>query len=174
MQNETWNVCLDCSEEMVVDEKASELVCQSCGVVKRFVGIAFNEAKLFSQEGQNRKPSRSDKSDTYLRRVLKKYKIFDAVNTVIYEGKEQYNPEMYHLLGNLVYQFHGANKSVNFACFRYAFFQSDFSERWPRKQEILDFFLPTSQTRQKLTRHAKERFDAWYEEITNESRMEDY
>ena len=64
MQNEIWNVCLDCSEEMVVDEATSELVCQSYGVVKGLVGRAFNEAQLFSQEGQNRKLSHSDKSNT--------------------------------------------------------------------------------------------------------------
>ena len=51
-------------------KKTSELVCQSCGVVKRLVGIAFHETQLFSQEGQNRKRSRSDKSNTYLRKVL--------------------------------------------------------------------------------------------------------
>ena len=45
--NASWNICLDCSDEMVVDEENSELVCQSFGVVKRLVGIAFNEAHFF-------------------------------------------------------------------------------------------------------------------------------
>ena len=61
MQKKTWNVCLDCSEEMVVDEATSELVCQSCGAVKMLVGIAFDEAQLFAREGQ-RKSSHSAKS----------------------------------------------------------------------------------------------------------------
>ena len=52
--NATWNICLDCSVEMVVDEETSELVCQSRAKVKGLVCIAFNE------EGESRKPSRSE------------------------------------------------------------------------------------------------------------------
>ena len=159
-----WNICLDCNEEMVVYAETSELVCQSCGMIKKLFGIAFDEAQLFSQ---GYKPAPTTRSDAHLHKTLKKYQILEDVNTSILDGREVCAPARYHLLANRINQCRRVDgKSINYVCFLYNFFQAVSSEDWPRKEKILERLSPHLPKTSKSCRCAKERFEKWWTEIT--------
>jgi len=65
-----------------------------------------------------------------LRKILEKYKIKDAVNTITSDGLEAYDPERYRFLGNVIHQFCRVGKSVNLICLLYNYFQAVPSEVW--------------------------------------------
>jgi len=101
-----------------------------------------------------------------LRKILEKYKIKDAVNTVISDRQEAYDPEHYRFLGNIFHQFCHVGKSVNLSCLLYDYFQAVPSEAWPRKKEILELLSPHFPKILKTRCHAKERFDEWWAAAT--------
>jgi hypothetical protein len=164
MKNEKYDICLDCDEERYVDTETSELVCQSCGKVDRLAGVVFDEAQFFSQEGQTRQPTPTEKSDTYLRKTLEKYKILDAVNITVSDGREVYDPARYRFLGVVINNFGDDGKSVNYACFLHDYFQAVSSDAWPRKEEILELLSPHLPKISKTRWRAKARFHKWWEE----------
>ncbi len=47
--------CLECKVDMHVDPDASELQCGSCGITRALVGLVFDEAQFYGQEGQKAK-----------------------------------------------------------------------------------------------------------------------
>jgi len=102
MENEKYSIYLDCDEEMYVDTKTYELVCQSCGKVDRLIGVVFDEAQFFGQEGQTKRSISTKNSVTYFRKILERFKILDAVNITILDGREVYDPKRYHFLGNVI------------------------------------------------------------------------
>jgi len=165
MKNEIYNICSDCDTEMVVYAETSELVCESCGRAETLMGVVFDEAQFFSQERQTGQPTPTEKSDTYLRKTLEKYKILDAVNITVSDGRKVYNPAQYRFLGNVLYNFCHDGKSTNFACFLHDYFQAVSSEAWPRKNEIFELLIPRLPKIGKTRLRAKERFDKWWEEF---------
>ena len=50
-----YNICPDCQEEMAINSETSELTCAGCGKVRELVGIVFDDAQFYSQEGQKAK-----------------------------------------------------------------------------------------------------------------------
>ena len=132
--------------------------CQSCGRVEKLFGEIFDKCYLYTQEGQ----ISTNKSATYLRKILEKHKIKDAVNTTILDGREVYDLKRYRFLGNVIHQFCHNGKSVNLICFLYYYFQVVSSEDWPQKQEILELLSPHLPKIPKTRRRAKERFDEWW------------
>ena len=79
-----------------------------------------------------------------------KYKILVVVNIVISDGWEAYNLMWYCFLIN-GHQFIHIDKSVNFICFLYDYFQAVSSEAWRQRKKSWNFFLPIFQKLQKPT-----------------------
>jgi len=91
-------------------------------------------------------------------KILEKYKILDAVNTVISDGREVYDPTRYLFLGDVIDHFRHDGKSVNFVCFLYDYLLAVSSEAWQRKKKSRSS-SPTLSNKLKNTLRAKEGFD---------------
>ena len=144
--------------------KTSELMCQSCGRVEELSGLAFDRAQFCAQEGQTEQsPILTTRSFTHLRKILEKYRILVAVNIIVTDSREVYDPTRCRFLRNFIHHFSHDPKSVNYICFLQDFFQAVSSKAWPRKAEILELISPTFQKIASVTPcHAKERFDKWW------------
>ena len=117
---------MECCGEVYVDTETSELVCKRCGRVETIMGVTFDEYQ-FIYQAQRQPPPPPQNNSAHLRKILEKYKIFEAVNTTI----KGYDPKRYRLLGALINDFHGGGKSVNYVCFLYDYFQAVPSDTWP-------------------------------------------
>ena len=157
-----YGICLDCDEEMYVDTETSELVCQSCGRGETMKGVAFDKAQFFDQEAQNGQLIPTQKNLTHFRKKLEKFKIFDAVNITIKDGREEYDLERYRFLNVVINDFRDGGKSVNYVCFLYDYFEAVSSDAWPRKEEILKLLCPHLPKIRKTRWHAKARFSEWW------------
>jgi len=164
MENGKHGICLDCDEEMYEDTETSEHVCESCGKAETIVGEAFDEAQFFNQEVQKGYPMPTKNNLTYFRKILEKFRIIDAVNITIKNGREEYDSTRYRFLGAIINNFGDGSKSVNYACFLYDYFQAVSSNAWQRKEEILELLFPRLPKNSKARRRAKARFHKWWEE----------
>ena len=118
---------MDCCGEVYVETETSELVCKRCGRVETIMGVAFDEYQFFDQAQKGQPPSTKKNNSAHLRKILEKYKIFDAVNTT----KKGHDPKRYRFLEALINNFHDGGKSVNHVCFLYDYFQAVSSDAWP-------------------------------------------
>ena len=108
-----------CCDEMWVGTETSELVCKSCGRVETIMGVPFNEYQFFAQTQKGQPPSTEKKNEnsTYLSKRLEKFKILDAINITIKDGREEYDPKRYRLLDAVINDFRDGGKSVNYTLF---------------------------------------------------------
>jgi len=80
-------------------------------------------------------------NSTHFRKRLEEFKIFDAINITIKDGREEYDPKRYRLLDAVINDSRDGGKLVNYVCFLYDYFQAVSSDAWPRKEEILVLYL---------------------------------
>ena len=104
-------------------------------------------------------PGRSAAPSAFLKKALQKWEIY-----------EMFSFNQISFLGNVIAQFQAkTGKSVNYPCFLHNYFEMVPSERWPRKEEIMESIshhLPkTLATKQR----AKKEFDEWWAITTSVS-----
>ena len=104
--------------------------------------------------------------DTHLIKILKKYRISDAVCVIIVEGREVCDLTRIHFLGNVIQDFSLSNsKTVNYICFLYDYFEALPTEAWQWKEERLEHLTPHLPKITATKFFTKERFDKWWRAI---------
>ena len=104
-------------------------------------------------------PGRSAAPSAYSKKALRKWEIY-----------EMFSFNQISFLGNVIAQFQAkTGKSVNYPCFLHSYFEMVPSERWPRKEEIMESISHHLPKTLATKRRAKKEFDEWWAITTSVS-----
>ena len=115
--------CPSCEEQLIYVVNEFCRACSKCGRVIEFVDYEYFEEEEIWRKSSTDLPTNND----YLKKVLQKWKI-----------NEMFSSSEVAFLGNVIAQFQKmSDKSVNYSCFLYNYFEKVPSECWPNKKEIM-------------------------------------
>ena len=135
--------CTSCEEQLIYMVNEFCRACPKCGKAFEFDDEQFqeeNRERIFTA------------TNFHLKSVLRKWKI-----------NEMFSPSEVDFLGNVISQFQKmSDKSVNYSCFLYNYFEKVPSECWPNKKEIMKSISQHFPKNFKSWWLAKQEFDKWW------------